>query len=167
MSYITMDHAAWMESSLRAFNLIEQSKPRRRLREVPETLTPFQRRVVQIMGIVGGGIYNAPICEVQRIDWTHGYSGVSLTWKRDLATWDFNQLTMLVFLCHEARIRCEIEAVAPHVMRLSFWQRGEDGNMSTRHPNLAEAVESFQKALPAEHNIRYENRERADFYLPE
>ena len=166
MSYISMDHAAWMESNLRALNVGERGRRKGPRREFPETLTPFQRRVIQIIGIVGGGIYNAPICDASRIEWDWG-TGVSLTWKKDLATWDFNQLTWLVFLCHEARIRCDISAVAPRVMRLSFWPREVEGGTSKRHPNLAEAVESFQKALPAEHNIRYENRERTDFYLPE
>jgi hypothetical protein len=169
MSYITMDHAAWMESNLRAINRCAEKGLRKRKSRTPviETLNPFQRRVVQIVGIVGNGIYNAPICASEKITWTWGHTGVSLTWKREMATWDFNTLTTLVFLCHEARIRLSIEAVAPRIMRLSFWQREAEGGMATRHPNLAEAVESFQKCLPPEHNIRYENKDREDFYLTE
>jgi len=75
-----------------------------------------------------------------------------------MATFDFVQLTMLVFLCHEARIRVQIEGVAPHRLRLSFWQRvskEENDNTACWHPNLDEAVAMFRKYLPADHRIVY------------
>ena len=131
MSYFNMDHAEWME------------------RATKRTLTPFQKRVVTILGIVGSGIYNAPI-NPSKINWDWG-KGVSVVWKRDLCTWDFNNLTLLVVLCHEARIRLEVDTAGPVGIRLSFWQRKSEGGISERHPSIDEAVESFRKHMAEDH----------------
>lgn len=159
-TYQHMDHAAWMEANNRAIHsLAEKEKPRerkyKRLAEFsPVTLTDFQKKVCDIIGMVGGGIYNAPIAR-SRINWNYGNRGVSVMWKHDMATFDFNELTALVFLCHEARIRCDISAGGPGMMRISFWQRSHEGSMSERHPNLDEAVKAFREYLPTDHRIIY------------
>jgi hypothetical protein len=155
-TYQFMDHAQWMEEQNVALN------KRRGKRDVllPETLNPFQARVVDIVGMVGGGIYNAPICQPRSINWTYGGHGVSLTWDREMASFDFNQLTMLVFLCHEARIRVQVESAGPKRMRLSFWQRAapeENGGMACYHPSLDEAVAKFREYLPPNHRIIYKS----------
>jgi hypothetical protein len=151
MSYARMDHAGWMESNNRALNRVNAK--RKGFQRVPEELTDFQKRVVDIVGMVGGGIYNAPIST--KIDWKYSWNGVSFTWHREMATWDFDQLTRLVFLCHEARIRCQIESAGPKLLRLTFWEREATGDMSVRHPNLDEAVRAFREYLPADHRIIY------------
>src|SRR4051812_27085492 len=111
MSYARMDHAAWMQDSINSWRRIFSGKKRRPKFAMPEKLSPFQERVIDIVGMVGGGIYNAPISSPDNIDWNHGH-GVSLTYGRGLATFDGWHLTLLVFLCHEARIRLEIDAVS-------------------------------------------------------
>jgi len=182
MSYNTMDHADWVQD-----RLTERRKhyPNQADRW-PAQLTEFQKKVIDILGMVGGGIYNAPI-DLESIDWDYGFNGMSVLWnQRDMATWDFQQLTMLVFLCHAARIRCELEVVVGHqgyhdpedaidpkpedfvspleeqegeaygLFRLSFWQRQAKGDMSRRHPNLAEAMKWFEdEYLPKDHRVRY------------
>lgn len=152
MSYETMDHAEWMQRNNDALRRIAEKKGKKRP-DLPVQLSEFQKKVVDIVGMVGGGIYNAPIAD--KIDWTYGGRGVAVIWKREMATWDFNQLTMLVFLCHEARIRCQIESAGPRMMRLSFWERKHEGSMPVRHPSLDEAVAAFKKYLPSDHRIRY------------
>ena len=143
--YANADHAGWIESQNVATNRYRRSRKRGKpLPDLPEKLSPFQARVMNILGIVGGGIYNAPIA-YDRIDWDRGFHGVSVTWRyRGFATWDGCDLTMLVFLCHEARIRCEIDPAGPHMLRLSFWQRAAEGDICERHPNLDEAVAAFR-----------------------
>jgi hypothetical protein len=150
MSYINMDHAGWMQSHI---NSCRKSKIKMHP-STPETLNEFQRKVVNIIGIVGGGIYNAPINR-EEIDWKFGFNGVSVVFQHELATWDFNQLTMLVFLCHEARIRCSLQGVANRMTRLSFWQRVDSGDIAVRHPNLEEAVTAFREAMGTNHPISY------------
>lgn len=160
-TYQFMDHAKWMESNNRALN--RQNANRKGFRRLPEELTDFQKRVVDIVGMVGGGIYNAPIST--KVDWEYGYNGVAFTWYREMASFDFNQLTLLVFLCHEARIRCQVESAGPKLLRLSFWQRKATGDMAVRHPNLEEAVANFREYLPADHRIIY--RESSEAAAPQ
>ena len=151
-NYQYMDHADWIESNNAALNRIYAK--RRTWKPLPEKLSEFQTKVVDILGMVAGGIYNAPI-PYKTVNWDYG-GGVSALWRfSDLSTWDGSQLSLLVFLCHEARIRCSIDPAGPHMLRLSFWQRQAGGDISRRHPNLDEAVAWFRKYLPADHRIIY------------
>jgi hypothetical protein len=155
MSYNTMDHAKWMEDRLACIRRQRAGKTRKNAKPIPEALSDFQKRVVDILGIVGGGIYNAPITPAS-IDWDYGFGAVSVIWNRpDMATFDFSQLTMLVFLAHAGRIRVDVSPAGPKAFRLSFWQRKSEGDMAVRHPNLEEAVKWFEDYLPANHRVRY------------
>jgi hypothetical protein len=80
---------------------------------------------------------------------------ISLIWHagNGLATFDFDSLTKLVFLCHEARIRCCIDPGGPRMFRLSFWPRKKSVNLYERHPNLDEAVAAFRQYLPSDHRV--------------
>ncbi|GAA3271335.1 hypothetical protein [Sphingomonas yabuuchiae] len=62
---------------------------------------------------------------------------------------------MLVLLCHEARIRCEITARAAGHFRFAFHQRVHEGGMAARHPSIDEAVAAFRRYLPDDHRIIY------------
>ncbi|MDR5742481.1 hypothetical protein QCE73_04840 [Caballeronia sp. LZ029] len=169
MGYVTMDHAKWAEDDIRAAKKREQKDhPLKRRRDVtkgyraaPDTLSPFQRNVFNILGMVGNGIYNAPIAW-DAIRWKGWGHGIAIPWKNDLATWDFNGLTNLVFLSHEARIRVEIRPNGFHGLLLCFWPRVAKGSMCERHPNLAEAVAAFRDYLGENHSIVYrETRDEA------
>lgn len=151
-TYINFDHAGWLENQLDYYR--RKKSPGKSSKPIPEKLNAFQRKVVNIVGTASGGIYNAPICQPDRIDWNYG-TGVSLTWMRELATWDSNTLTLLVFLCHEARIRMEIASAGPRMLRLSFWPREDTGGIAHRHPDLKEAMRDLEAAPPLEHPIRY------------
>lgn len=153
MSYQHMDHGGWVEDNNRAANQIYRN--RKGYKPRPDVLTPFQKRVMDILGMVCGGIYNAPI-SWDKVEWSTG-GGVFVTLRDGrLSTFDFYQLTALVFLCHEARIRCEVSAKARGYFEFGFWQRQAEGGMSLRHPNLAEAVAAFREYLPANHSIVYQ-----------
>lgn len=152
-----MDHAEWVESNNAASNSLNRN--RRSHKTMPETLTRFQAKVMDILGMVGGGIYNAPI-NWDRVQWGNGsaFGGLFVPWRDGrLATFDFSGLTTLVMLCHEARIRCEIRAKAAGHFELSFFQRAHEGGMATRHPNIDEAVAAFREYLPVDHRIIYQN----------
>ena len=155
-TYATLDHAAWMQQEIER---IKQRKPIRG-KLLPSELSEFQKRVCNIVGIIGGGLYNAPI-NIEKINWDFG-GGVSLYWTRELSTWDFSQLTLLVFLCHEARIRLQVEAYGPRATKLSFWQRKATGDIAVRHPNLDEAVADFRKWFSSEHQINYKENESSE-----
>lgn len=153
MSYQHMDHAGWVENNNAAGNRMYAN--RKGYKPKPEKLTPFQGRVMDILGMVCGGIYNAPI-NWEKVEWNTG-SGVFVTLRdHGFSTFDFYRLTALVFLCHEARIRCQVSGKARGYLELGFFQRAHDGGWSGRHPNLAEAVEAFRAYLPTDHSIIYQ-----------
>src|ERR1019366_4528177 len=111
MSYMNMDHADWVQRQI-PYAKKSAKKPRRDKSgrtlgwyAAPDMLTPFQRRAFDVLGIVGGGIYNAPVIW-ESVDWV-GPEMIGLLWgvEHGLGTWDFDGLTRFVFLCHTARIR--------------------------------------------------------------
>lgn len=161
MSYVTMDHADWVRQNIAAVK--QHRKPtaaeRRRAADgigwfaAPDELSPDQARIFDILGIVGGGIYNAPIIW-ESLDWHCGH-GMAIVWRGGLASWDFDRLTMLVFLCHEARIRVEIDPHGHQYVKLYLHPRTDAGGMTKRHPNLQEAVDAFRRAVPDNHPIMF------------
>lgn len=166
MSYATVDHAGWVERNIAASKSMLSARKRRAdntrgWSAAPECLSPFQAKVMDILGMVGGGIYNAPIAW-DGVQWRCG-RGIAVPWRRHggLSTFDFSELTRLVFLCHAARIRCCINVHGPSHFLLMFHPRSHHGAMGERHPNLDEAVADFRAYLPADHRILYREEEPA------
>lgn len=160
MSYATMDHAKWVTNNILPYQKRKPNQP-----QMPTTLTDFQAKVMDICGMVGGGIYNAPI-NWDKVDFGvgawDGCGRVFVPWRDGrLATFDGSSLTYLVMLCHEARIRCEIQARAWGHLLLSFHERGDEGGIAGRHPSIDEAVAAFRRYLPDNHRISFKQREIA------
>lgn len=125
--YANMDHGRWLEANLK------------------RKLTPYQHRVANVIGIVAGGIYNAPINWKSADFDLAGRRGVAVNWMMgEFATTDFNALTMLVFLAHEERIRIAVKPITTRYMKILFFERKADGNNSQRHPSLDEAIADFR-----------------------
>lgn len=158
MSYFNMDHAGWVQRNIAAYKKHKPTAADRRSAAehkgwfaAPDELNPFQRRAFDILGIVGGGIYNAPIAW-RSIVWHPRF--IIVKWRNNLATWDFCQLTRFVFLCHEARIRGGI-AASMRELEVALHERVAEGPISLRHPNLDEAVAAWREEFPATHSIIY------------
>lgn len=159
MSYVNMDHAAWVQKEMEAS---KRRKPTKKDRDraaehkgwfaSPEKLNDFQRRAFDILGIIGNGIYNCPI-SWDTVVWHPRF--VIVAWRNSLATWDFSELSRLVFFCHEARIRASIAPNGPRHMELALHERVAMGGMAVRHPNLDEAVAAFRAELRPDHPIIY------------
>jgi hypothetical protein len=160
MSYFHYDHADWVESNIAASKRMKPTK--RQLRNAkeerkgwyaaPDQLNDFQRRAFWILGIVGNGIYNAPI-SWDTVVWSPKF--IISSWHGTLATWDFQGLSKLVFLCHEARIRGDIAPNGPLYLQIALHERVATGDMATRHPNIDEAVAAFRDELGTNHPIMY------------
>lgn len=162
MSYINMDHAGWVESQIAAMKRYKMTKRDRDAaaehkgwHAAPDKLNDFQRRSFNILGIVGNGIYNAPIAW-GGVVWAPWY--LIVPWRHNMATWDFQQLTSFVFLCHDARIRGDISPGGPRLLSIALHQRTAAGGIATRHPNLAEAVEAHRQAIRLDHPIMYREK---------
>lgn len=159
MSYINMDHAGWVESNIAAS---KRQKPtasdKRKAADhkgwyaAPDVLNPFQRRAFTILGIVGGGIYNAPI-GWEGLTWHPRF--VICSWRKGFGTFDFSDLTRFVFLCHEARIRGHIGPSGPGMLEVALHERVSLGDMTRRHPSLDEAIAEWRASFPANHPVSY------------
>lgn len=162
MSYQHHDHAEWVESNNAATNCVwRNSKAKRRPPVLPEKLTLFQAKAMDILGMTFGGIYNAPIRwkDVEYMSNDYALIVPLEGGGREFATWDFNRLTMFVFLCHEARIRGALQVDKFKPMTIFLSPRTHDGNVSVRHPSLDEAVRDFRTYLPSDHRIIYREQE--------
>lgn len=159
MSYINMDHAAWVQDRINGSKPRATKGDKRKAQEhscgwaaAPDDLNDFQKRAFNILGIAGGGIYNAPIA------WDSLYwrpQAIGCSWRGGLATFDFDALTMFVLLCHEARIRGEVSPLSPSYLRISLHARVADGSVGKRHPDLDEVVADWCAGFPAAHSIVY------------
>lgn len=159
MSYINMDHAGWVERNIAASkNRKPTPREKRAAAEhlgwfaAPDTLNPFQRRAFDILGIVGNGIYNAPIVW-KSVYWDR--RTICVSWHNSLGTFDFMALTRFVFLCHEARIRGEISSKGFHHVEIMLSERSHKGAISQRHPSLDEAIAEFRSEFQTSHSINY------------
>ncbi|WWT39828.1 hypothetical protein [Microcystis phage Mwe-JY25] len=161
MSYDWMDHAQWVEDSARAFKMRaptarerRQMKDRRGWHAAPEHLNPFQRRAVTILGVIGGGIYNAPI-NWDSMLWQPTY--LVLTWRGSLSTVDFCRLSWGVFLAHDAAIRLEI---SPAMKDLQIclherWPSQPGDHFNTGHPTLENAFLAHRERFPPHHHVHF------------
>jgi hypothetical protein len=166
MSYVSMDHAGWVAGQIEASKRQRMTKKDERLRAdhkgwhaAPDKLNPFQVRAFDLLGIVGGGIYNAPILW-ETMYWSP--RSLIMQWRGGLGTWDFSQLTWFTFLCHAARIRGYLAPGAPRHIEVSLHERSDEGTMSVRHPNLEEAVDRFWREFSPTHSIVYRARMPAE-----
>lgn len=113
-----------------------------------KTLSPFGVRVADILGQVYRGIYHMTD-EVLKTDWSNTrLVVVGLGIHVEMATYDYNELTQLVFLCHAERIRLAIRGHGMSRLQLQFSPRTADGSFMARHPNLQEAVKDFFETYP-------------------
>jgi hypothetical protein len=158
MSYANHDAGRWAEDNIAAAKRSlkpAQKRSQKGYAGAPDRLSPFHLRVFDILGMAFGGVYNAPILW-DSIEWTGWGAGALMVPVKcgEIATVDGYALTVLVFLCLEARFRL---AIRPRVssFKLHFSARCESGSLASRHPNLAEAVSNFRAYLPSGHRVIY------------
>lgn len=157
LRYANMDHADWVTKNIAASKRCLSPKQKRRTTGyavAPDRLSPFQETVINIIGIVGGGIYNAPIAW-DAIRWSYGFNGMAVPWRGNLSTFDFQELSELVFLCQTARIRCNIAPHSPKHLLICFVPREATGSMGRRHPNAEQMFAAMREAIPPHHPIVY------------
>lgn len=170
MGYDNMDHAGWVEENIRAAkNIRKGAIDKRRAKEgrgwlaAPDKLNDFERRAFTLLGIVGGGIYNAPIAW-ESLRW--GRHWMALRWElgHGFATWDGSQLTNLVFLAHDAAIRLHISP-AMRGLELVLHQRKHhadtNGPVSEGHPTLEQAWARYRARIPLTHPVHFKEPAKA------
>lgn len=115
-------------------------------------LSPFGRKVADILGQVWRGIYHLDQggTNLRRTDWTDDrYIRITVT--GELSTFDSQQLTELVIAAHEECVRISVGACNMQRLQLNFSRRtARDGDLFSRHPMIEQAVESWRKHLALE-----------------
>lgn len=126
-----MEHWEWLESSYNDHKIV---------------CSEHGRNVAQILGIVFGGLYHI-MTKIEKVQWHHERAIEIKFGYTNMSTWDYDRLTRLVILCHDACIRLEIE---PHTFNsLRFWfhrRDGREGDTSRRHPTIEQAIERARKS---------------------
>ena len=100
--------------------------------------SPLGLKVADILGMVWNGLYHMDPAQLKKTRWDDTYC-ISINIMQSLATYDFNELTELVVLCHDQAIRL---CISPHMryLQLLFHQRTREGQFNERHPTIEEAI---------------------------
>ena len=165
MGYDNMDHGGWVQNNIDAVRRMKAKLTKRDQiaqanrkgwHGAPEKLNAFHHRAFGILGVVGNGIYNAPIVW-DSVHWMP--ESLVLDWGQSLATRDFRGLTDLVLLAHDAAIRIDL---GPNMrnMRIIMHQRirpPAGGSVCMGHPTLEEAVASHRARFPVGHPLHLES----------
>lgn len=110
--------------------------------------SPVGIQVAELLG-TWHGLHHFDQREMERVEWWNPRF-IEIRWAGSLSTFDFNELTRLVFLAHDRCIRVEIQPQSNRYLKLLFHPRkSRDGRMTERHPNLEQAVELWRVRNPA------------------
>lgn len=94
------------------------------------------------------GLHHFDAAEMKKINWADPYC-IILRIRGVGATFDFSELTRLVFLAHDHCIRVEILPCNPQFVRLLFHpRRTREGFATDRHPTLERAVAAHRESFP-------------------
>lgn len=109
-------------------------------------MSELGKDVADLLGEWLYGIYHRHP-EVMRVDWENPH-WIEITLFGSLSTFDFSDLTSLVFLAHDYCLRVEIEPRSNKYYRLMFHRRSRDGDIYKRHPTIEGALLEWRKYHP-------------------
>lgn len=105
----------------------------------------FGKAVATIIGRAWKGIYHLE--SVLKSDWSDERRIEVLVYG-GLSTFDFDHLSILVILCHDACIRLEVNPCNFSNIKLVFYARMErEGSISCRVPTIDDAIEMARRGL--------------------
>jgi hypothetical protein len=105
----------------------------------------FGAKVAHLLDRLARGIHNIPGGGLRRAQWHHNdYVEVSLY--GCMSTYDSDDLTRLVFLCHELSVRGRIGPCGPRHLRLGLSRRIRNGGLCDGHPTLERALIGYDPA---------------------
>jgi hypothetical protein len=95
------------------------------------------------------GLHHFDQAMMKKVEWTNTHF-IAIKLGGGLASFDFNNLTRLIFLAHDHCIRVEIAPLTFKVLRVLFHPRHKrEGNIYERHPTLEQAVGAYRGNHPA------------------
>jgi hypothetical protein len=135
--------ADWMQSQLDCLHHINPKRNRERI------LSNFGKDVADLLGEWQRGIYHLNQTELYKVQWDNNLWMEITIYCSGMSTFDFDDLTRLVFLAHERAMRIELEPATHHYMKLIFHKRthGPKDGVLLHHPSLEEAVNLFKQTV--------------------
>jgi hypothetical protein len=107
-------------------------------------LTSFELTVADILGGAYCGIYHVEDAVLSG-QWAKTYVGLVLA-HADLSTFDFDVLTGIVVMCHDACVRFSVSPATDNRLLLLFHERhGREGDMVRRHPTIEQAIKTARE----------------------
>jgi len=124
-SFQAMAGAVWLRRTLRI-----------------ERISCFGAKVAHLLDRMVDGIYHLPESALQRAEW-HNDHHVEISWYRGISTYDSDELTRMVLLCHELSIRGTVKPSNPRYLRLGFSRRIRNGGLCDGHPTIQRVLMGF------------------------
>ena len=106
-------------------------------------ISPFGERVADLLDEWQFGLYHMDPKALQKARWydTHCIQiSLGSAGPGGLATYDYDNMTRLVFLAHEYCIRIAIHPGGTKSLTLVFHPRSRDGDQFGKHPTIDEAL---------------------------
>lgn len=77
-------------------------------------------------------------------------TGISYKTGEDFSTFDFDLMTIAVFMAHDRCIRISIRHASKGMINICLWKRQREGVFSRRHPTIETALGEYRKQYPME-----------------
>lgn len=104
---------------------------------------PFRERAEYVLSRTFRGLHHI---DAHRIQWERpSYKYCEYSTYMELATFDSDELTRLVYFAHEACVRATVTYSGPRMVKIQMWPRdGREGSFSTCHPTIEQAIETMR-----------------------
>lgn len=117
------------------------------------TLHPLIYKAGRVLSFVYGGVHNIPKSQRRALQSANGTDYepmlVEIMVRDDLASFDFDRLTRLVFAAHEASVRVEVSPANNKAIRVRFHNRNEhDTKLSRFHPRISPVIDTLHARFP-------------------
>jgi hypothetical protein len=98
------------------------------------------KAAADLLGDVFLGIYHMNYTSLKKVDWTDEWN-IEVTVGKELSSFDGDELTRLLLLAHDRRMRVSLVGLGPHYMRLCISKRKKrTGQMHERLPTMEDHI---------------------------
>jgi hypothetical protein len=109
-------------------------------------IDPFGIRASRVLAKVYKGLHHCP--KIHKFNEGREFEYWEVNDWRDLATYDSDELTRLVFAAHDECIRASVVSSGPNMVKIRLHNRTvrTGGSFWTRHPTIEDAIIKFRKS---------------------
>lgn len=110
----------------------------------PPTLSELGRRVARVLRSLYAGLHHMRPSVIRAVNWSDPRV-IQVRHPGELASWDGNDLTNLLVLCHDECLRVSVSPLNMRYMRLMFHPRKREGKTWERHPTIEQHIEMIRE----------------------